>query len=93
MEATRLDTFKRQVSRGSESVPSGEVARRMNVPQNMMSAHFAYLYRARLIMEERHSRSVICRANLSEPIRKVIVHERALVSSAFEHEADHGEAH
>jgi drug/metabolite transporter (DMT)-like permease len=36
------------------------------VPQNTLSAHLSILTRARLVTSERHSRSIVYRANLSE---------------------------
>jgi DNA-binding transcriptional ArsR family regulator len=63
-QPTRLETFRRLVAREPEGVPAGELARLAAVPQNTMSTHLAILARARLIVGERHSRSVIYRANL-----------------------------
>jgi ArsR family transcriptional regulator len=70
-QPTRLDTFKLLVSREPEGVPAGELARLIDVPQNTMSAHLAILSRAGLIVGERHSRSIIYRADISG-IRDVI---------------------
>jgi DNA-binding transcriptional ArsR family regulator len=64
-QPTRLDTFRLLVSREPEGVPAGEVARLMAVPQNTMSAHLAVLSRAGLVIGERHSRSIIYRADLA----------------------------
>jgi DNA-binding transcriptional ArsR family regulator len=64
-QPTRLETFRLLVSREPEGVPAGEVARLMAVPQNTMSAHLAVLSRARLVIGERHSRSIIYRADLA----------------------------
>ena len=63
-QTTRLDTFRLLVEREPEGVPAGELARRMAVPQNTMSAHLAILARAGLVIGERHSRSIIYRADL-----------------------------
>jgi len=63
-QSTRLETFRRLVAREPEGVPAGELARLVDVPQNTMSAHLAILARAKLIIGERHSRSIIYRANL-----------------------------
>ena len=63
-QSTRLDTFRLLVEREPEGVPAGELARLIEVPQNTMSAHLAVLARARLIVGERHSRSIVYRANL-----------------------------
>jgi DNA-binding transcriptional ArsR family regulator len=63
-QQTRLDTFRLLVTREPEGVAAGELARLIDVPQNTMSAHLAILSRAGLITGERHSRSIIYRANL-----------------------------
>lgn len=63
-QQTRLDTFRLLVTREPEGVAAGELARLIDVPQNTMSAHLAVLSRAGLITGERHSRSIIYRANL-----------------------------
>ena len=64
-QATRLDTFRLLVKREPEGVAAGELARLMNVPQNTMSVHLAILARAGLVVGERHSRSIIYRADLA----------------------------
>ncbi len=63
-QSTRLETFRLLVAREPEGVPAGELARLIEVPQNTMSAHLAVLSRAKLIIGERHSRSIIYRADL-----------------------------
>jgi ArsR family transcriptional regulator len=63
-QSTRLDTFRLLVEREPEGAPAGELARRIGVPQNTMSAHLAVLARAGLIVGERRSRSIVYRANL-----------------------------
>lgn len=70
-QSTRLDTFKLLVSREPAGVPAGELARLIDVPQNTMSAHLAVLSRAGLIVGERHSRSIVYRADLAG-MREVI---------------------
>jgi DNA-binding transcriptional ArsR family regulator len=64
-QSTRLDTFRLLVAREPEGVPAGELARLIEIPQNTMSAHLAILARAGLIIGERHSRSIIYRADLN----------------------------
>ena len=61
---TRLETLRLLVRNEPEGIPAGEIARRMDVPQNTMSAHLAVLSRAGLIRGERRSRSIIYRAKL-----------------------------
>jgi ArsR family transcriptional regulator len=63
-QSTRLETFRRLVAREPEGVPAGELARLVEIPQDTMSAHLAILSRAKLIVSERHSRSIIYRAHL-----------------------------
>ena len=70
-QSTRLETFRLLVRNEPEGIPAGELARAMAVPQNTMSAHLAVLSRAGLVRGERHSRSIIYRADLD--------HFRALV--------------
>ena len=63
-QSTRLETFRLLVAREPEGVPAGELARLIEVPQNTMSTHLAVLSRAKLIVGERQSRSIIYRADL-----------------------------
>lgn len=63
-QATRLETFRLLVKHEPHGVPAGELARLIDVPQNTMSAHLAILSRAGLVTGERHSRTIIYRANL-----------------------------
>lgn len=70
-QETRLQTFRYLVSREPDGVPAGELARHIDVPQNTMSAHLATLSRAGLVRGERHSRSIIYRADLPA-LREVI---------------------
>ena len=72
-QSTRLDTFRLLVAREPEGVPAGELARLVEIPQNTMSAHLAVLSRARLIVGERHSRSIVYRADL-ERFREVALY-------------------
>jgi len=69
-QPTRLDTFRLLVSREPEGAAAGELARLIDVPQNTMSTHLAILARAGLVRGERHSRSIIYRADL-ERFREV----------------------
>lgn len=63
-QATRLDTFRLLVKHEPEGIAAGELARRAGVPQNTMSAHLSILSRAGLVSGERHSRTIIYRANI-----------------------------
>jgi len=64
-QTTRLEAFRELVRSEPRGLPAGEVARRLRVPQNTMSAHLAILSRAGLITAERQSRSIIYRADLT----------------------------
>ena len=61
-QATRLDTFRLLMEHEPDGLPAGEIARRLEVPQNTLSTHLAILTRAGLIEAERHSRSIVYRA-------------------------------
>lgn len=63
-QGTRLDVFRLLVRLEPDGLAAGEVARQLDVPQNTMSAHLAILSRAGLVRSERHSRSIIYRADL-----------------------------
>ncbi len=69
-QSTRLDAFRLIMKHEPNGLPAGEVARLLDVPQNTMSTHLAILTRAGLISSERHSRSIIFRAEL-ETVRKL----------------------
>ena len=64
-QSTRLETFRLLVNHEPDGLPAGEIARKLSVPQNTMSAHLAVLTRAGLTVGERHSRSIVYRADLN----------------------------
>ncbi len=64
-QPTRLDTFRRLVAAEPEGIAAGEIARAVGVPQNTMSAHLSTLANSGLVWGERHSRSIIYRADLA----------------------------
>jgi DNA-binding transcriptional ArsR family regulator len=63
-QPTRLDTFRLLVKHEPQGLPAGEIARVLAIPQNTMSAHLSVLTRAGLVRGERHSRSIIYRAEI-----------------------------
>lgn len=63
-QGTRLDVFRLLVRHEPTGLAAGEVARQLDVPQNTMSAHLGILARAGLVRAERHSRSIVYRADL-----------------------------
>ena len=62
---TRLKAFRLLVSQEPEGLPAGEIARRLSVPHNTMSAHLAILARSGWVTSKRQSRQIIYRASLS----------------------------
>lgn len=63
-QPTRLDTFRLLVKHEPEGIAAGELARMLEVPQNTLSTHLSILSRAGLAKSERHSRSIVYRADL-----------------------------
>ena len=63
-QETRLEAFRLLVRHEPDGLPAGEIARQLDVPQNTMSAHLATLARAGLVTSDRHSRSIVYRANI-----------------------------
>lgn len=64
-QATRLDVFRLLVKHEPEGLAAGDVARALAVPQNTMSSHLGVLSRAGLVTAQRHSRSIVYRADLT----------------------------
>lgn len=55
----RLTTFRMLVQTGREGLPAGEIARRLDVPPNTLSANLTILSNAGLVESRREGRSVI----------------------------------
>ena len=55
---TRLEVFRLLVPAGAEGVPAGEVASRLGIVQNTMSAHLKVLDHAGLVRAEREGRTI-----------------------------------
>jgi DNA-binding transcriptional ArsR family regulator len=64
-QSTRLETFRLLVRHGPDGLPSGDIARAIDVPQNTMSTHLNILSRAGLVTSERRSRVVVYRAEIT----------------------------
>ena len=62
-QTTRLETFRLLVRHEPEGLAAGDIAARLAVPANTLSAHLGVLSRAGLITAERRSRSIIYRAD------------------------------
>jgi DNA-binding transcriptional ArsR family regulator len=65
-QPTRMQAFRTLVKHEPAGLAAGDLARQLEVPQNTLSAHLAILSRANLVTSERHSRSIVYRANLAE---------------------------
>ena len=65
-QPTRLEAFRLIMKHEPDGLPAGDVARRLDVPQNTMSTHLAILTRAGLISSERNSRSIVYRAEIDK---------------------------
>lgn len=63
-QATRLEAFRLILRHEPDGLAAGEIARRLDIPQNTMSTHLAILARAGLITSERASRSIFYRAEI-----------------------------
>ena len=62
-QETRLDTVRLLVRAGDAGLPAGDIAQRLNIARNLMSAHLSKLEQAGLISSERAGRSIIYRAD------------------------------
>ncbi|WP_298255014.1 metalloregulator ArsR/SmtB family transcription factor [Bradyrhizobium sp.] len=65
-QPTRLQAFRTLVKHEPEGLAAGDLARALEVPQNTLSAHLSILSRAGLVSSERHSRSIVYRADLAK---------------------------
>ncbi|MBE1207370.1 ArsR/SmtB family transcription factor [Aminobacter carboxidus] len=71
-QPTRMEAFRRLAAAEPEGIAAGELARRLDIPQNTLSAHLAVLVRAGLAAGDRHGRSIIYRADLTA-LRNVVL--------------------
>lgn len=60
---TRLNIFKYLVEVGKSGTSVGEIQKELNIPNSTLSHHIAKLVRADLVIQERQSRSLICKTN------------------------------
>jgi DNA-binding transcriptional ArsR family regulator len=64
-QSTRMEAFRTLVKHEPEGLAAGDLARLIEVPQNTLSAHLSILARAGLVASERHSRSIVYRAEIA----------------------------
>lgn len=65
-QPTRLAAFRLVVAHEPEGLPAGEIAKKLDVPQNTMSTHLAQLTRANLLSAEKQGRTIIYRAEIDQ---------------------------
>jgi len=57
---TRLEIFRELVKSGAEGNTVGEIRDTLDIPASTLSHHIAKLVNAGLLVQERHSRSLVC---------------------------------
>lgn len=65
-QATRLQAFRTLVQAEPEGIAAGDLAQRLGVPQNTLSAHLTVLAQAGLVTGLRQGRSIVYHANLDQ---------------------------
>ena len=63
-QESRLKVFRLLVRSGPSGLAAGDIAKRLHVPCNTMSAHLAVLSRAKLVSSRKEGRSVIYAVDL-----------------------------
>ena len=63
-QESRLHVFRLLIKRGPGGMAAGEIAKRLHIPTNTMSAHLAVLARAGLVTSRKQGRSVIYAVDL-----------------------------
>jgi len=61
---TRLDAFRLLARSEPEGMPSGDIARALDVPTNTLSSHLGLLTRAGLVTSRRRGRSIVYHADI-----------------------------
>jgi ArsR family transcriptional regulator, arsenate/arsenite/antimonite-responsive transcriptional repressor len=64
-QETRLAIFRMLVEAGPAGLSAGTIAARLGVPASSLSFHLAHLTRAGLLVQARHSRSLVYSANFA----------------------------
>lgn len=71
-QSTRLETFRLLVRHEPNGLAAGEIANALGIPNNTLSAHLGIMSRSGLLTSERHSRSIVYRADLDR-LRAVVL--------------------
>jgi ArsR family transcriptional regulator len=64
-QSTRLEAFRLLVAAEPDGLPAGELARKLAVPQNTLSAHLNVMAHARLVRGDRRGRTITYRADVA----------------------------
>jgi ArsR family transcriptional regulator len=64
-QPTRLAIFRLLMTAGAAGVPAGEIARRLDAPQNTISSHLSTLAHAGLVVGMRQGRMIRYRVDLA----------------------------
>ena len=72
-QENRLKVFRLLVQQGDDGLAAGEIARRLDVPHNTLSAQLAILNRAGLVQSRREGRSIIYAADYGG-VRKLLAY-------------------
>ena len=92
-QSTRLETFELLMKSEPKGLPAGDVARRLAIPQNTLSAHLATLYRAGLVRAERQGRSIIYRAEPNQLLALATFLSQGFATARRRRRARRGKAH
>ncbi len=60
---TRLNIYRHLVQAGKSGSSVGEIQKKFDIPGSTLSHHIARLVRAQLVVQERQSRTLVCKAN------------------------------
>ena len=60
---TRLKIYRYLVRAGREGAPVGELQKKLEIPGSTLSHHISKMVRANLVIQERQSTTLICKAN------------------------------
>ncbi|WP_186415225.1 helix-turn-helix transcriptional regulator [Pannonibacter sp. P2PFMT1] len=72
-QATRLQAFRALVQAEPDGIAAGDLAQRLGVPQNTLSAHLTVLSQAGLVTGLRQGRSIVYHAN-PEQLRQMMLY-------------------
>lgn len=64
-QETRLSIFRMLVEAGPDGAAAGAIGERLGVPASSLSFHLAHLTRAGLLIQRRHSRSLVYSADFA----------------------------